>query len=67
MFDEGLGEFHRTDQVDVQDTVPVPIVGLAEKRMRPSDPGVAEKDVDGLVSQLGGQRVDRRQIGNVEL
>src|SRR6266699_5896023 len=67
MLDEGLGEFHRTDQVDVQDAVPVRIVGLAEKWMRPSDPGVAEENVDRLVSQLAGERVDRRQIGDVEL
>src|ERR1700675_4256135 len=67
MLDEGLGESHRTDQVDVQDAVPVRIVGLAEKRMRPSNPGVAEENVDGLVSQLAGQRVDGRQIGDVEL
>ena len=67
MLDEGLGELHRADQVDVQDALPLCIVGLAEKRMKPSDSGIAEKNVDGLLPQLARQRVDRRQIGNVEL
>src|SRR5207248_328865 len=67
MLDEGLGELHRADQVDVEDAVPLPIVGLAERRMMLPEPRVAQENVDGLAAELSRKSVDRRQIGDVEL
>src|SRR5438477_8040935 len=67
MLDEGLGELHRADQVDLQDAVPLPIVGLAERRMMLPEPRVAQENVDGLAAELARKGVDRREIGDIEL
>ena len=67
MLDEGFGELHRTDQIDVHDAMPVCKVGLAERRMMLPESRIADENVDGLVSELAGQRIDRRKIGDVEL
>src|SRR5690606_22339130 len=67
VLDQRLGELHRPDQVRLEDAAPVVVVGLAERRVRPADAGIADEDVDRGAGETTTERGDVAMVGDVEL
>src|SRR6202035_2073695 len=66
LLDEALGDFHRPDQIDLQDPAPTGVIGLPEWWMRAADAGIVEEDIHGLSLQVVRKRFDRRMIADIE-